>query len=92
MNLTSALTYLLDQEIEFEDKLDLLTAISIQTSNDEVFQVCESLRGEIVESYEKKENKREDLLHSPERQRDSRDSGDMGIDKVLSNDEGLSLL
>ena len=45
-----------------ETRLDLLTAIGITTTNDEMFKICEEIRNELVSD---KEGEKEgiDLLH-----------------------------
>lgn len=39
--------FLIDLEVSEEDKLDMLTAIGIQTSKLEIFNQCEQIRNEM---------------------------------------------
>jgi hypothetical protein len=42
-----SIQFLIDLEVEKEDKLELLTAIGLQTSRDEIWVECEMLRNEL---------------------------------------------
>lgn len=43
-----AIGILINDEVELEAKLDLLTSIGITTSNDETFKLCEKIRESLV--------------------------------------------
>lgn len=47
IDLKNTMMALINLEGSLDDKLDLLTAVEIETSNDQLFQVCEAIRHEI---------------------------------------------
>ena len=46
-DITESISFLINQEPDLENKLDLLTAISITTTSEDVFRSCEHIRNEI---------------------------------------------
>lgn len=79
----SSIMKLLSLESSLENKLDLLTAIGITSTCEEVFGTCEEIRNEIVPDDPESTPKREDLLSGSKTHRISeRDSGNEGADEV----------
>jgi hypothetical protein len=92
MSLIDTLRLIIDAENDFETKLQLLTEISISTTNDELFRSCERVRNELVESSEKDEGKGAKRLSSSKSKRISRNSGDMEPNRFSESKEAIDLL
>ena len=71
MSLIDALRLIIKSENDFETKFQLLTEISISTTNDELFRSCERVRNELVESSEKNESEEIQRIYSSKQERDS---------------------
>jgi len=71
-----AILFLIKNEDELEDKLDLLTSIGITARNPETFAICEKIRDQIVsDSNSTLPSKRPIVLPSEPHESNYRDSG-----------------
>ena len=55
---------LLSYEDDFNSRLDLLTSIGIDSTNDKIFNACEEIRNEFPDSDQEITIKRDDVLRS----------------------------
>jgi len=55
---------LLSYEDDFNSRLDLLTSIGIDSTNDKIFNACEEIRNELPDSDQEITIKRDDVLRS----------------------------
>lgn len=70
-SMVKAIVHILQSEETLEDKLDLLTAISITAKNDEVFRASEEIRNELCAGIKKEKRANAVLDLKEERETDS---------------------
>ena len=79
---------LLSYEDDFDARLDLLTSIGIDSTNEKIFAACEEIRNELPESDKEVQIERDELLRTANKVQFCTDS-DSGIPTTFNYAEGV---
>lgn len=83
---------LINLEKTLTNKLELLTAIGVTTSNEETFESCEEIRDELMELCKERTDQWFDDLSHEESAEDSGDSGFEEFEEISSREQAIEAL
>ncbi len=78
----------MEYEPNFDSRLDLLTSIGIDSTNEKIFAACEEIRNELPESDKEVQIERDELLRIANKVQFCTDS-DSGIPTTFNYAEGI---